>query len=137
MFPATVINRPDKVEMMKTMAKMDMKMGAPALKANTKKYNTPQKLAAKYGMKMDHMNMESMNMNQMDMEHEDMKPNAPMQAMDSSQMSMMHKDSTMMHPNNMEKDAMHMNHVNMENPAKTKEQNFDYAERKTYFNYDF
>lgn len=52
LFPATVINRPDKIAMMKQMAKMDMKMGAPALVGNQNK-NTPKKLMQKYGMKMN------------------------------------------------------------------------------------
>ena len=49
---AQKIGRPDKVEMMKQMASMDMKMGAPALVFNQKK-NPPKALKNKYGMKMD------------------------------------------------------------------------------------
>ena len=45
LYPATVIDRPDKVAMMKQMAKMDMKMGAPALVGNRKK-KTPEVLDA-------------------------------------------------------------------------------------------
>jgi hypothetical protein len=61
LFPAQVIDRPGKVEMMKQMAKMDMKMGAPAMIGNKKK-KTPEVLMKKYGMKMkDNMNSE-MNM---------------------------------------------------------------------------
>ncbi len=52
LFPSTVIERPDKVAMMKQMAKMDMKMGAPAM-AGSQKKNTPEALMEKYGMKMD------------------------------------------------------------------------------------
>lgn len=51
LFPAKVIDKPDKVEMMKQMADMDMKMGAPALIGNKKK-KTPEFLMKKYGMKM-------------------------------------------------------------------------------------
>jgi CopA family copper-resistance protein len=51
LFAAQVIDRPDKVAMMKEMAKMDMKMGAPALTGNKKK-NTPEFLMKKYGMEM-------------------------------------------------------------------------------------
>ena len=74
LFAAQVIDRPDNVAMMKHMAKMDMKMGAPALIGNRKK--TPEFLMKKYGMKMT-MDMDSakmsqqhnMPMNEMDMGH--------------------------------------------------------------------
>lgn len=67
LFPATVIDRPDKVAMMKQMAKMDMKMGAPALVGN-KNSNTPEVLMQKYGMKMN-MDMKDGQMeNEMNME---------------------------------------------------------------------
>ena len=65
LFSATVIDRPNKVEMMKQMAKMDMKMGAPAIIGNQKK-KTPELLMQKYGMKMDmkdgQMNMKDSKM---------------------------------------------------------------------------
>ncbi len=78
LFPAKVIGRPDKVEMMKQFADMEMKMGAPALIGNKKK-KTPEFLRSNYGMKMnmdknnegnspmdDEMNMDhEMNMEQM------------------------------------------------------------------------
>lgn len=64
LFAAQVIDRPDKVAMMKQMAKMDMKMGAPALTGNKKK-NTPQVLMKKYGMKMK-MDMENTQMSKKD-----------------------------------------------------------------------
>jgi hypothetical protein len=76
LFAAQVIDRPDKVSMMKQMAKMDMKMGAPALTWNKKK-NTPEFLMKKYGMKME-MDMDNSQMSTkdnmpmndaMDMEH--------------------------------------------------------------------
>jgi CopA family copper-resistance protein len=51
LFSAQVISRPDKVAMMKEMAKMDMKMGAPASIGNKKK-KTPEFLMKKYGMEM-------------------------------------------------------------------------------------
>lgn len=49
---APSIPRPDKIGMMKTMAKMDMKMGAPALKSKPKK-DERFALKKKYGMQMD------------------------------------------------------------------------------------
>ena len=78
LFAAQVIDRPDKVAMMKQMAKMDMKMGAPALTGNKKK-KTPEFLMKKYGMemkmdmvgdKMDNKKEGDMPMNEeMDMGH--------------------------------------------------------------------
>jgi CopA family copper-resistance protein len=81
LYPAKRIGRPDKVEMMKDMAKMDMKMGAPAMVGNKKK-KTPEVLMQKYGMNMD---MKDGKMgNQMDM-----KANDHM----GHDMSMMQKDT--------------------------------------------
>ena len=89
LYPATVIDRPDKVAMMKQMAKMDMKMGAPAMVGNHKK-KTPEFLMQTYGMKMK-MDMKDGQMkmdNDMNME---MKKDAtPMNHM----MSTMQKDTT-------------------------------------------
>lgn len=89
LYPATVIDRPDKVAMMKQMAKMDMKMGAPAMVGNQKK-KTPEFLMQTYGMKMK-MDMKDGQMkmdNDMNME---MKKDAtPMNHM----MSTMQKDTT-------------------------------------------
>ncbi len=45
--------RPDLIQMMKEMAAMNMKMGAPAAKFNPKK-EAPQEMAEKYGMDMEH-----------------------------------------------------------------------------------
>ena len=94
---APVVPQPDKIGMMKKMAKMDMRMGAPALKFKPKKDN-PQELMSKWGMqmdgmqrsdgdmemgseKMDHSGMEGMNsdeqnmtgMAKMDMNHTEVK----------------------------------------------------------------
>ena len=145
LYPAKTIDRPDKVEMMKQMAKMDMKMGAPAMAGNKKK-NTPEFLIQKYGMKMDmkdgQMNMQDkMSMNdgkmndQMDMKMDDEKP------IKSDQMNMdnrsgMKKDSMPMnHNGTSDKMKGHMNH-NMPKMQKDTS-SFDYDTRKTYFNYDF
>ena len=72
LFPATVIDRPDKVAMMKQMAKMDMKMGAPALVGNSKK-KTPEFLMQKYGMKMDMKDGQMKMNNNMSMDEGTMK----------------------------------------------------------------
>ena len=108
LYPAERIDRPDKVEMMKQMAKMDMKMGAPSMVGNKKK-NTPEVLMQKYGMKMD-MKDGQMNMN------------------DNSSM----KDGAMNDRMNMDD---HMNHNDQMMQKDTS--SFDYNTRKTYFNYDF
>jgi len=115
---AQKIGRPDKVEMMKQMASMDMKMGAPALVFNQKK-NPPKALKNKYGMKMD-MNVNHNNMN-MDMNHDkmDMAMNDKMPDKDEDS-----KDQGGIQMDDMAE--MQMNHSS-----------FDYETRKTYFNYDF
>jgi len=46
------VPRPDKIAMMKQMAKMDMRMGAPAMKFNPSK-EKPYQLKANWGMQMD------------------------------------------------------------------------------------
>ena len=112
LYPAKRIDRPDKVEMMKQMGKMDMKMGAPAMVGNKKK-NTPEVLMQKYGMKMDMKDgqmktgmHDKMSMNDGKMGNQkDMKANDHM----GHDMQMMQKDTA----------------------------SFDYSARKTYFNYDF
>ena len=108
LYPAERIDRPEQVEMMKQMAKMDMKMGAPSMVGNKKK-NTPEVLMQKYGMKMD-MKDGQMNMND----------NSPM------------KDGETNDKMNMDD---HMNHNDQMMQKDTS--SFDYNTRKTYFNYDF
>lgn len=79
--PAQDIPKPDKIAMMQKMAKMDMKMGAPALKSNPKK-DEPYKMKEKWGMKMEGMNHSEV----------DQTPKAPkkesMEEMDHSKMDM-------------------------------------------------
>ena len=76
---ASDVPRPDKIQMMKDMAKMDMKMGAPALKANPKK-DERFAMKEKYGMKMEGMdNMQGMKHGNMQIK-KDKKPMPKMQA---------------------------------------------------------
>jgi len=160
LYPAKTVDRPDKVAMMKQMAKMDMKMGAPAMVGNKKK-NTPEVLMQKYGMKMDmkdgQMNMGmndkmSMNKGKMGdkMKTDDQKP---MDMNDNHMQMEMHNkmdgmkgmnppagragmDSMSMdHNGESNKMKGHMNH-NMPKMQKDTS-SFDYDTRKTYFNYDF
>ena len=100
------IPRPDKIAMMKKMAAMKMKMGAPAMKFNPHKVD-PHKLMDQWGMemeegtKMDHSTMkgnESENqasMSGMPMEHD----NRPSKSTDHTQMNhSMPVDSTKKQP---------------------------------------
>jgi CopA family copper-resistance protein len=160
LYPAKTIDRPDKVAMMKQMAKMDMKMGAPAMVGNKKK-NTPEVLMQKYGMKMDmkdgQMNMgmndkRSMNKGKMgdkmktdDQKPMDMNDNHMQMEMDKKMDGMKGMNppagragmDSMSMDHNGESNKMkgHMNH-NMPKMQKDTS-SFDYDTRKTYFNYDF
>jgi CopA family copper-resistance protein len=90
LYPAMEIPRPDKIGMMKMMAKMDMRMGAPALKANPKK-DERYEIKKKYGMQMDMggMDMSGGKMDGMKMEEgkmDDMKMPADSMKMDQQKM---------------------------------------------------
>ena len=73
------VPRPDKIAMMKEMAGMDMKMGAPALKANPKK-DERFAMKEKYGMKMEGMQHGNMEMK------EDKEPMPEMQHQTNKEM---------------------------------------------------
>ena len=143
LYPANIIDQPNKIEMMKQMSKMNMKMGAPAMIGNKKK-NKPDVLMQNYGMKMNHGMMMS---EQMSMDN-DVKNNERIMKMQDGEMSM---DINKMDANNameMKKDSIStrnkgssdksenlMNHDISEMNKDTLA--FDYETRKTYFNYDF
>jgi CopA family copper-resistance protein len=82
--PAPDVPKPDKIAMMKKMAKMDMRMGAPALKFRPKK-DDPQKMKEKWGMRMDgKINMDSMQgMTNSNMQQKDTTGSSMMMQMDS------------------------------------------------------
>jgi CopA family copper-resistance protein len=64
--PASEVPRPDKIKMMQQMAKMDMRMGAPAMKYNPSE-EEPQEMMNNWGMQMDgEMDMEGMDHADMD-----------------------------------------------------------------------
>lgn len=66
---AEVLPRPDKIGMMMKMAKMDMRMGAPATKLRHN-HEEPKQMMQKWGMKMnDNKDMQGMDMSM----HQDMK----------------------------------------------------------------
>lgn len=90
LFPAKKIKSPNKVAMMKQMAKMDMKMGAPALIGNKKK-KTPEFLMNKYGMKTM-MDMGDDNMDNKKEEDMPMEEGINMEKMNHN--TMQHKDTT-------------------------------------------
>ncbi len=98
---AEVVPKPDKIEMMKEMAKMDMKMGAPALKFRPKK-DERYKMKEKYGMKMSKDSTMNKKVESNKMEHSNMQ---------------MKSDST----SNMDMDNMEMNGMKM-----SSEYNYDY-----------
>jgi hypothetical protein len=84
---APEVPKPDKIGMMQKMAKMDMKMGAPALKFNPRK-DEPYKMKAKWGMQMEKgMKMEGMDHSEMDQSPEASKMNG-MEEVDHSKMRM-------------------------------------------------
>jgi len=127
------IPKPDKIEMMKKIAKMDMKMGAHAIKFNPKK-DERYKMKEEYGMKMG--KMKGMNMN--------MKKDKTMSGMKM----MKAKDSMPMNHSKME--GMKMDHSKMKgmqmNPKKEPmkmggmdlfaEYNYDYLKSPKKTNYD-
>ncbi|QED37163.1 copper oxidase [Antarcticibacterium arcticum] len=93
------VPKPDLIGMMKQMADMDMKMGAPAMKFNPGK-ETPHETAEKYGMQMD--GMEGMDHGKMDgMDQEGM--NHDMNEMDEMKKS---KDTMMVDHDNMNGEEM-------------------------------
>lgn len=86
------VPRPDKIGMMMKMAKMDMKMGAPAMKFKPSEEN-PIEMMDKWGMQMDDkMNMDEMNPNEMNKDHSKMEKTE--MTMDHSKMNMEEKSSS-------------------------------------------
>ena len=84
---APEVPKPDKIGMMQKMAKMKMKMGAPALKYNPGK-DEPYKMKEKWGMQMDKdMKMEGMDHSEMEQSQEVTKKNG-MEEIDHSKMQM-------------------------------------------------
>jgi CopA family copper-resistance protein len=96
---AQVLPRPDKIGMMMQMAKMDMRMGAPAMKLNPSK-EKPQEMMGNWGMKMDGK-MKGMKMDHKDIDHSKME----MEPASKSEMKMSKADSSMN-----EMDHSKMNH---------------------------
>ena len=130
--PAMTIPRPDKIGMMQKMAKMDMKMGAHALKFRPKK-DERFKMKEEYGMQMDKMSgmdmskpkeaMATDKMNEMKMDHSKMKG-----------MEMNNGDAMKGMQMNEQKDTTKTD--NMEGMDLFSEYNYDYLKSVKKTNYD-
>jgi hypothetical protein len=119
--PAPEIAKPDKIEMMQKMAKMKMKMGAPALQFNPSNPD-PYELKEKWGMQMDEMDHGNMKMEMKDSE----KPGMDHSKMDHSKMEM--KKDTMKMADSSEKN-MQMNRMKQKESGVMgmfSEYNYDY-----------
>ena len=124
------VPRPDKIGMMQKMAKMDMKMGAHALKFQPKK-DERYKMKKEYGMQMD--KMQGMNMNT------SKKKNDAMKNMDHSKMKGMDMDGMQM---NMKKDTMKMDyskmsHMNMKKKNPKPAMKMEGMDLFSEYNYDY
>ncbi len=115
------VPRPDKIAMMQKMAKMKMKMGAPALKFNPGK-DERFEMKEKYGMQMENMEMGGMKMDHSSMDREKDTTTLDHSKMDHSKMDMK-KDTVMMDHSNMNhskmemmKDTMKMDQMKMGHP---------------------
>ncbi|MBK5214450.1 MAG: multicopper oxidase domain-containing protein [Flavobacteriaceae bacterium] len=104
--PAEVVPKPDKIKMMQQMAKMDMKMGAHALKFRPKK-DERYEMKEEYGMQMDGMKMNGEKMNM-----ETPKDSAMDEKMDHSKMS--HSYTEMKKDSTKTMEEMEMDHSKME-----------------------
>ncbi|WP_223170167.1 multicopper oxidase domain-containing protein [Maribacter aquimaris] len=110
--PAMDVQRPDKIGMMQKMAKMDMKMGAHALKFQPGK-DERFEMKDEYGMQMD--KMQGMNMNTSEKEDDVMKKmnHSKMKGMDMKKDSIQ-IDHSKMKGMNLKKDTMQMDHSKMQ-----------------------
>mgnify|MGYP003647988243 FL=1 len=126
--PAEIVPRPDKIGMMQKMAKMDMKMGAHALKYRPSK-DESIKMKNEYGMLMKGDAMKTMGQEDSKMDHSKMEGDKKMK--DSMEKTM---DSTMagMDPSKMAMDDMKMQDPKME--SMTGMQGMDL---NSEYNYDF
>ncbi|MDT8416702.1 MAG: multicopper oxidase domain-containing protein [Lutibacter sp.] len=125
---APEVPKPDKIAMMQKMAKMDMKMGAPALKFNPGK-DEPYKMKAKWGMKMDKgMKMEGMGHSEMDQSPETSKK----KVMDYSKMGMP-IDSTK--TKKIDQSKMDINSISSNGKSSTKKD--DGIQMFSEYNYDY
>jgi len=137
--PAEVVPKPDKIKMMQQMAKMDMKMGAHALKFQPKK-DERFEMKKEYGMQMDEMDMDDGKMNKNHSEpsagNAEMKHPKMKMKKDSTSMAGMNMDHSNMKGMNLpagkaEKDGMQMDGMGM-----FSEYNYDYLKAPEKTSYD-
>lgn len=140
---AMTIPRPDKIGMMQKMAKMDMKMGAHALKFQPKKEER-FKMKEEYGMQMDKMSgmdmgkpkdsMETGQMKEMEMDHSTTKGMNMKE--DSTMEGMVMKNDDAMKVVQMEEQKDTMKMGNMKEMDLFSEYNYDYLKSPNKTNYD-
>jgi hypothetical protein len=102
---------PDKIGMMMKMAKMDMRMGAPAMKLNPSK-EKPQEMMKNWGMQMDGK-MKGMKMDHSGMDHSKMKmepETKPKMKMSNIDSSMVQMNQSKMNPNESMEKSMPSDH---------------------------
>lgn len=136
---APKVPKPDKIAIMQKMAKMDMKMGAPALKFNPKK-DDPYKMKEKWGMKMEDMegmNHSKMKMNQTpeatkkeDMDHSKME--MPIDSTKTKEMNHSKMDHSIMDMK-MKPDSIYSNQMD----TMKKDEGMQGMELFSEYNYDF
>ena len=140
--PAEIVQRPDKIGMMQIMAKMDMKMGAHALKFRPKK-DERFKMKEEYGMRMG--DMHGKNKGEMNgMQIKDKKMNMPKDSMHMPDHSKM--DHSKMTNSEMKNDDviayMNMNNSNekgteeMQGMSMFSEYNYNYLKSPEKTTYD-
>ncbi|WP_410005558.1 multicopper oxidase domain-containing protein [Aequorivita nionensis] len=120
--PAEVVPRPDKIKMMQQMAKMDMKMGAHALKFQPKK-DERYEMKEEYGMQMDGMSMDHSKMDHSKMEMKDEKMDMNMSKDSTGKKKMDHTKMDMNENEMVDMDGMQMfseyNYDYLKSPEKT------------------
>jgi hypothetical protein len=132
--PAMNVPRPDKIGMMQKMAKMDMKMGAHALKFQPKK-DERYKIKDKYGMQMEKMlgmKMDGMKMSKDTIQIDHSK-------MNHSKMEMKKDSTSSMDGINMKEGSMKMDKMEgmkMEGMDMFSEYNYDYLKSPEKTTYD-
>lgn len=132
--PAMNVPRPDKIGMMQKMAKMDMKMGAHALKFQPKK-DERYKIKDKYGMQME--KMQGMEMDGMKMSKDTIQIDHS--KMNHSKMEMKKDSTSSMDGINMKEGSMKMDKMEgmkMEGMDMFSEYNYDYLKSPEKTTYD-
>ena len=119
--PAAIIPKPDQIGMMKKMAKMKMRMGAPATKLNPSNED-PKKMMVNWGMKMEMPGMDTAEMGEMG--HSQMA-HSKMAGMDGMVKSEMNMDSSQK-MDRKQMDDMAMSNTKMPGMDMFAEYNYDY-----------